>query len=488
MENNSLKLENQLFCLSSGNSEMDIYNELLQKQKELFSIIKDLNMKEALLYKKEEELNDKERNLDRKEEEIIQKEKELNEEEIRIKKGLDKNQEKKLQKMIYERKKQMENIIDNTLKYSNTIDNKKLYQDISTLGKMLKEDMMDEIDLNPDNFIDIGKALDSPDSKFFPLAVLANNLEKAGILVLLEKDAKSSNLQDALFKLIFNGIAYQKKIIISYELDEGENHMILNNDEYRKNFIDKEYKKLSNLLKIPKEYMNICNFDTDSVKYELFISEKFVNKEMNNDIFITNSFYEKIINKLNEYSASENIKINAQISPLIEAMRLNLDLFDSRWNKNSGWSQGETRGGLPYDPPLGWNGYGLKVLNKYEDDEWLGNTGEDGEWCVAYYNTNIIDFAESLLNSKSLPSKREAHQGCNNKNKNCSNEKVGIGVYVTPKIQLAEDNTVANNDYKCLFMCRINPTKFRTCDFDYWVVEQSDSDIRPYKLLIKKCS
>ena len=489
MENNSIKLENDLFNLSSEKSQIETYNELLQKQKELFSIIKNLNMKEELLNKKEEELNDKEKNLNKKELKINQKEKELKEEEIRIKKGIDKNQEKKLQKILYERKKQIDNIITNTLNSSNSIEPKKLYQDISNLGKMLKEEMTDELEQNPEKFIDISKALNMTYSKYFPLAVLANNLEKEGILVLLEKDGKESNLQNSLFKCIFNGIANQKKIIISYELDIGENHMILNNDEYRKNFINKEYDKISNILKIPKEYLNICNFDADSVKYELFISDKFVKKEMSDENFIiNNSFFENIINKINEYSTSENIKMNAQISPLIEAIKLNVDLFDFNWNKSSNWSQDETRGGLPYDPPIGWSGYGLKVLNKYEDNDWLGNNGEDGEWCVAYYNTDIINFAQSLLKSKNLPSKIEAHQGCNNKNKKCSNAKVGIGIYVTPKIQLAEEYTVANNNYKILFMCRINPQKFRTCDFDYWVVDLSDTDIRPYKLLIKKCS
>ena len=151
----------------------------------------------------------------------------------------------------------MENIINNTLKSSNSIEPRKLYQDISNLGKMLKEEMTDELEQNPENFIDISKALNSADSKYFPLAVLANNLEKEGILVLLEKDGKESNLQNSLFQFIFNGIVNQKKIIISYELDTGENHMILNNDEYRENFIKKEYDKISNILKIPKEYLKM---------------------------------------------------------------------------------------------------------------------------------------------------------------------------------------------------------------------------------------
>ena len=186
-------------------------------------------------------------------------------------------------------------------------------------------------------------------------------------------------------------------------------------------------------------------------------------------------------------SISQNSKINVKLSPLLEAMKLSTDLFDSRGNKNSGWSQGATRGGRPYDPPLGWSGHGLKVLQKYENDDWLGNTGGPGEWCVAYHGTNI-NFAESILKSKLLPGTRQAHQNCTNINKQSTAEKVGIGIYVTPKINIAEDYSIATDNYKCIFMCRINPNKFRTCDFDYWVVDPSDTDIRPYRLLIKKCS
>ena len=44
---------------------------------------------------------------------------------------------------------------------------------------------------------------------------------------------------------------------------------------------------------------------------------------MDDESFVINdSFYENIINKLNEYSSSENIKMNVQISPIIEAMKL----------------------------------------------------------------------------------------------------------------------------------------------------------------------
>ena len=75
-------------------------------------------------------------------------------------------------------------------------------------------------------------------------------------------------------------------------------------------------------------------------------------------------------------------------------MKFSIDLFDSRGNKNTGWSQGETRGERPYI--LGWSGHGLNVLQKYENDDWLWNTGSTGELCMEYHGT-IINFSESIL-------------------------------------------------------------------------------------------
>ena len=43
------------------------------------------------------------------------------------------------------------------------------------------------------------------------------------------------------------------------------------------------------------------------------------------------------------------------------------------------------RGNKPYDPPLGWIGIGLKVMDKYEDNIWIGKENIEGEWCVAYH-------------------------------------------------------------------------------------------------------
>ena len=43
------------------------------------------------------------------------------------------------------------------------------------------------------------------------------------------------------------------------------------------------------------------------------------------------------------------------------------------------------RGGERYNLPLGWIGFGLEVLNRYGNDNWLGKDGKEGEWAVAYH-------------------------------------------------------------------------------------------------------
>lgn len=171
---------------------------------------------------------------------------------------------------MIERKKQIKNIVENTLQRPQNVEPKQLFADISKLGKVLKDEMKEELEQNPDKFVDINENLNSTDSQFFPSAVLANNLQKEGILTFVEKDAKPSPLNDVSLRFILNGVINQKKIIISYDFGPTENHKILRDIDYQNDFIEKEYEKISKLLNIPKDHFSLCNFGTDSVQYELY--------------------------------------------------------------------------------------------------------------------------------------------------------------------------------------------------------------------------
>jgi len=60
------------------------------------------------------------------------------------------------------------------------------------------------------------------------------------------------------------------------------------------------------------------------------------------------------------------------------AYRLNKKLLDHRGNRKEGWSIGEKRGNMDYDPPLGWIGNGLNVLNKFCNNTWIGMENIEG--------------------------------------------------------------------------------------------------------------
>ena len=71
---------------------------------------------------------------------------------------------------------------------------------------------------------------------------------------------------------------------------------------------------------------------------------------------------------------------------IITGCKLSKAQLDSRGNKVSGGAINEKRGNKPYKPPLGWTGFGLNVLDKYDNDNtWIGMNNSPGEWCVAYH-------------------------------------------------------------------------------------------------------
>ena len=83
----------------------------------------------------------------------------------------------------------------------------------------------------------------------------------------------------------------------------------------------------------------------------------------------------------------------------------------------------------------------------------------------------------------------QACQGHINSNKRSVTygQPCGIGVYCTPKIEIAEGYTSIvpfdGKNYQIALQCRINPKKFRNAGGDYYVV--NSEDIRPYGILLK---
>ena len=194
-----------------------------------------------------------------------------------------------------------------------------------------------------------------------------------------------------------------------------------------------------------------------------------------------------------------------EVDPLfMETFISDKELFSGNGHNLTGkWAHNENRGGRPYNPPDGWIGFGLNVINKYDNgnNDWLACDGRPGEWCVAYHgacvrNTSdqIKQIIKPILQNNLKPG---AGQACaNNPDVNHPGQKIGIGVYCTPNITTADGyaGTIEVNGYryKVAFMLRVKPDKIRhSSGSDYWVLNAGDgnfSEMRPYRFLIKKVS
>ena len=92
----------------------------------------------------------------------------------------------------------------------------------------------------------------------------------------------------------------------------------------------------------------------------------------------------------------------------------------------------------------------------------------------------------------------QAHQYCDDQYH--PGKKVGPGVYCTPTIKTAGDqyagkSNINGTNYKTVLMVRVKPSAIRHCDscsdsrapHNYWVVNGTTDEIRPYRILYQKC-
>ncbi|XP_026168278.1 uncharacterized protein LOC113133584 [Mastacembelus armatus] len=157
-------------------------------------------------------------------------------------------------------------------------------------------------------------------------------------------------------------------------------------------------------------------------------------------------------------------------------------------------SQIYSRGGETYERPCGWYRLGLKVLDQYGENTWLGNTNRstqsvEGEWPVSYHGTSQGG-AEGIIKGHYKPGQRAAY---------------GHGVYSTPDLSVAGwyaksfKSQKTGKTYNVILQNRINPEHREKCLYDkYWLVrvprdasdekeeELVERAIRPYGLLLKE--
>ena len=162
--------------------------------------------------------------------------------------------------------------------------------------------------------------------------------------------------------------------------------------------------------------------------------------------------------------------------------------MDIRGDKTEGWSIGEMRGNKQYYPPLGWIGIGLNVMDKYENNIWICKDNRKGEWCVAYHGVGRNKESEGTILENFQ--EHESHDDIFH-----PGNKLGKGVCVTPKIEVEKRDACIlefnGKKYKIVLMVRVKPSAIRQCKCtkdkdDYWVVNGTPNEIRPYRILYKK--
>ena len=323
--------------------------------------------------------------------------------------------------------------------------------------------------------------------KLFILSLICDVLEEKGINVsIYKKTEDSSNIDGASLQYLFNGFTEKKKYEIQFNLDDKENDILLQKGDELNTFIDEWKTKISNQLKIDKSEIFLVNpQDNNGLCLDLVTDEYSIN-----------------YNKLKNFNEIKNI----QEKSLIEGCQLNTDIFAPEFNnQDPGWGKNETRGEEEYIPPEGWFGFGLKVGKKYDNGDvtWLDYNDREGVFAVAYLGLSNIYGNKKNLNNflNEINSQEVLKMGYEQTYKNDINTKkkslkeypkCGKGVYLYQNPKIAE-NTASIIDiggvrYKILLMCRVNPYKIRQPQGfkDCWILNPTPSEVRPYRILIKK--
>ena len=349
--------------------------------------------------------------------------------------------------------------------------------DMSNMGAITREYIEVDSAQNPNKYIPIPQALNSPDQDYFILGILGDYLTKQGVITAIEKrdqnKLSSEKLKeiDTFLQFLINGLTNLKKHEFRFDFGWEKDNLILSDVNEQQLFMDELKVSLSKGFQIKTNEIIITYPRSGSIIVTvIFLSEDFNNITMN-----------QIQNILATHSPDINTLIGLNSFLVLDGILLNPELLDHNGdNKNQGWGYNEKRGGRPYIPPKGWIGYGLKVWGKYDkgNNDWIGHTGVAGEWCVAYHGAS-----QKLNNNYKMMRDVE--------DSNHPGQKVGEGVYCSPNPNVLDQEggvvQVGGKKYKIGFMLRVRPEKIRIAknNPDYWVLNGTSDEIRPYRILIK---
>jgi len=394
---------------------------------------------------------------------------------------------------LIEEKGKLKNIPEEEIKKQ--VKRTQLLEDMSTMGSIVKQQIIKEKEENPEKFISTKEIIEKKlqDDQLYSLGIFSKVLENQGTTTVIEKnedgdkEIEEKNMKTSL-QFLVNGMSDKKKYNLHFDFGQDKNQKILNDVEERKKLHDKLRKKLSKEYKIKEEEI-IITFPRKG-SYQITIIFQSKDFELNEKDLLN-----KFKNEKGELGKLKSIEKGI----ILDGCKLTTSMLDYRGNNSDGgWAgQGETRGGEEYIPPIGWVGYGLKVLDTYGDNTWLGMSDSKGEWCVAYHGvannqepkevSRIAGIIYKTNFKRSIWGKATDDPDLRHPGKVC-----GLGVYCSPDIKYAEGyagiTEFNGKKYKCVLMLRVNPEKIRQSSSypKEYVLEPTTDEIRPYRILLKE--
>ena len=397
------------------------------------------------------------------------------------------------------KQKEDENLSSLTEEQKKNIKINNILEDMCIYGNVIKKEIQFKKKIHPERYIETDDALqmEETDQGIFALGLLAKILEDKGIETAIEKkENKGEEMDDeatTCLQFISNGMIDKTKYTLHFDFGEEKNKKLL--------YDEKEFEKLKEQLKskLSKDY----NTPSDKIvvtfpqKGSIRVNVIFQSDEFNN---LDKDEFLKKFKEDKDFEDLKNLK-EIQTDLVMSGCKLTKAQLDNRGNRIEGWGINEKRGGKDYDPPIGWIGIGLKVWDKYEDNIWIGMENVKGEWCVAYHGVGRFLESEKL---KSVvgniykggfkPGEGQLHKACDDQFH--PGKRVGVGVYCTPLIKYAEYyagiSKLKEKNYKTVLVVRVKPDSIRHCDkcqesreCNYWVVNGTTDEIRPYRILYK---
>ena len=251
------------------------------------------------------------------------------------------------------------------------------------------------------------------------------------------------------------------------------------------------------------------SINKDKIKHFLLNNIKEQLNIIENNIFVsfdnTKNFIEAYIKTKDFCCSSINVikKDYPDFNKLFEykmlyeqILKIGKEYFDYNGNTISPNSSfNNFRGKEEYDPPYGWFGIGLKI-DTYEDNkDWIENKSNTSKWAIAYHgvgqllsNEKVQNKIINIITQKNLkPTNVQKYKDYKDKRNPGNN--IGEGIYLTPKIKMAEYFAgiinINNKKYKILLMARVLIEKIREPeDVEYWIL--NNDDIRVYRILVKE--